>query len=83
MRWPLWDEDCNQCHTGFDDTEAQPWASPRFHQLAVHNVELGVDCVECHLSHEVGGNPAAFFVHASHVRGQCARCHAEFEEGEE
>ncbi len=79
MRWPLWDEDCAKCHSSFEESEPDPWASPRFHQLAVHNVDLGVDCVECHQVHRAGGNPDAFFVRAAWVRGQCARCHAEFE----
>ncbi len=80
MRWPLWDEDCTKCHDAFDESEAAEWESPRFHQLAVHNVELGVDCVECLLSHETGGNADANHLHAAWVRTQCARCHPEFEE---
>jgi hypothetical protein len=79
MRAPLWDEDCAKCHPRFDESEPEEWESPRFHQLAVHNTELGVACVECHRSHEQGGDPEAWFVSAAHVRTQCARCHAEFE----
>ncbi len=79
MRWPLWDEDCAKCHPDFDESEPAEWESPGFHQLAVHNAELGVACVECHRSHEADGDPAAHFIAASHVRSQCARCHAEFE----
>ncbi len=82
MRWPLWDEDCAQCHARFNEAAAAPWQSPRFHQLPVHNVELGVNCVECHLVHETGAAPDAYFLHATHVRSQCARCHSEFEEEE-
>ena len=82
MRWPLWDEDCTQCHASFDERDPEPWESPRFHQLAVHNVELEVGCVACHLTHEPDGNPDAYFLHAAHVRRQCARCHSEFEEGQ-
>jgi hypothetical protein len=81
MRWPLWDEDCARCHRSFEESEVDSWRAPRFHQLPVHNVELGVDCVECHLSH-AGGAPDAWFLDVSHVRSQCARCHPEFEEGE-
>lgn len=76
MRWPLWDEDCRRCHTRFQST-SEPGAPPAFHGLAVHNTALGVNCVECHLVHERGGNPDAWFVHAAAVRVQCARCHAE------
>jgi nitrate/TMAO reductase-like tetraheme cytochrome c subunit len=81
MRWPLWDEDCLQCHPRFDERAVESWETPRFHQLPVHNVDLGVDCVECHLSHEAGVRADAHFLHAVSVRTQCARCHPEFEEG--
>ena len=80
MRWPLWDEDCAKCHTSFDQKRSKPWQRARFHELGVHNVSLGVGCVECHLSHEPGGNPDGYFLHAKPVRAQCARCHAEYEE---
>jgi len=80
MRWPLWDEDCTQCHDAFDESPAPEWRSPRFHELAVHNADLGVACVECHLVHDPGGDADAHFLHASHVRTQCARCHPEFED---
>jgi nitrate/TMAO reductase-like tetraheme cytochrome c subunit len=82
MRWPLWDEDCAKCHDAFDESDAEPWQASRFHQLPVHNVELGVDCVECHRTHATGGDPGGYFLHATWVRSQCARCHSEFEEGE-
>ena len=80
MRWPLWDEDCRKCHDAFDEPKVEAWQSPRFHQRSVHNGALGVDCVACHEVHESGGNPDAFFLRAHLVRGQCARCHSEFEE---
>ncbi len=79
MRSPLWDEDCAKCHERFDEAGPAEWESPRFHQLPVHNAELGVGCVECHQSHEAGGDPEAWFIAADHTRAQCARCHAEFE----
>ena len=78
MAWPLEDGDCAKCHPSFDEDAYEAWESPRFHQLAVHNVELGVDCVECHLVHEAGGNADAYFLHTDHVRSQCARCHVEY-----
>ena len=80
MRWPLWDEDCGKCHSAFDGGHAEAWRTPRFHQLPVHNVELGVSCVECHRTHDRGGDPNAYFLHAPWVRTQCARCHSQFEE---
>lgn len=77
MRWPLWDADCRQCHADFRDL--QQAANPPFHALGVHNVELGVACVECHLAHETGGDEDLYHLRPAHVRGQCARCHADFE----
>ncbi len=80
MRWPLWDEDCSKCHASFDASEVPAWESPRFHQLAVHNVELGIDCVECHQVHETDVKPNNYFLRASQVRAQCARCHIDFDD---
>jgi len=80
MRWPLWDEDCRKCHATFDESPASNWQSPRFHQVPLHNVDLGVDCVSCHVAHDTGGNADAAFIHAASVRVECARCHPEFEE---
>jgi hypothetical protein len=80
MSWPIWDEDCGKCHMPFDTGHAEPWRTPRFHQLPVHNVELGVSCVECHRTHDRGGDPNAYFLRAPWVRTQCARCHSDFEE---
>jgi nitrate/TMAO reductase-like tetraheme cytochrome c subunit len=80
MRWPLWDEDCLRCHASFEQSEAGADASTRFHALAVHNVDLGVACVECHSAHQAGGDAGAFFLRAAPVRAQCARCHSEFQD---
>jgi hypothetical protein len=75
MQWPLWDEDCQKCHTGFAPPSSEEWETPRFHELPIHNVELGIDCVACHRVHEAGGNPNDFFIRADWVRPQCERCH--------
>ncbi|MGH0030239.1 MAG: cytochrome c3 family protein [Myxococcota bacterium] len=80
MHWPLRDADCAQCHARFDTSPYEEWESPRFHQLPVHNADLGVDCVECHEAHETGGIPTYQFLRADRVRAQCARCHAEYEQ---
>jgi hypothetical protein len=79
MRWPLRDEDCRRCHATFA-ARVREWDAPAFHELPVHNRELGVDCVECHLAHPRGGLAERGFVHPEPVRAQCARCHSEFEE---
>jgi hypothetical protein len=80
MRWPLRDADCARCHARFGAAR-EPWEPPRFHQVPLHNVDLGVACVECHAAHETGGDAGAAFLRAAPLRAQCARCHAEFEEG--
>jgi nitrate/TMAO reductase-like tetraheme cytochrome c subunit len=79
MHWPLLDADCTRCHASFDAV-APGGSPPLFHELAEHNAALGVACVECHLAHEAGGLVDHHFLHAAHVRAQCARCHLEFEE---
>ena len=80
MAWPLWDEDCAKCHPSFEASDALAEASQRFHAVPVHNVDLAVRCVECHRVHEPAGTADTFFLHTDLVRGQCARCHPEFEE---
>lgn len=82
MGWPLWDADCQQCHPDFRELQQsveETSGNPAFHALGVHNVELGVACVECHLSHEPGGDEDLYYLHPARVRQQCARCHSEFE----
>lgn len=79
MGWPLWDEDCAQCHERFAPRAGAP-GTPAFHELAVHNTDMPVRCVDCHFVHDRGGNPDAYFLHAAPVRAQCARCHPEFEQ---
>jgi len=81
MTHPLWDSDCRKCHASFDESSspATAGATPRFHELPVHNAKLGLSCVECHQAHERGGEAASHFLRAEHLRSQCARCHSEFE----
>jgi hypothetical protein len=84
MSWPLRDDDCRKCHAQFAAPvhafEAGS-ASQRFHALSVHNRELGVSCVTCHLTHERGGLVDRNFLHPQPVRATCLRCHPEFGEG--
>lgn len=76
MSQPLKDADCRQCHASFDETPSE-FQRPRFHELGVHNVSLGLDCVQCHTSHEPG-DPDFYFLDAAIVRARCASCHSEF-----
>ena len=76
MNTPLLDEDCLQCHPSFDETPSG-LPRPRFHELSVHNAELGVDCVQCHGSHDAG-DPDFHYLDIAHVRSRCAECHNEF-----
>ena len=80
MNSPLWDQDCRKCHASFEVSDALAQASTRFHSLPVHNVDLPVQCVACHRVHEPAGSADTHFLHTDLVRGQCARCHTEFEE---
>jgi|GEM_PF-292834 len=78
MAWPLWDEDCKKCHSSFDAPPSEDWETPRFHELPVHNVDLGTDCVVCHRSHATGGNPDGFFLDPRYVEPECGRCHQRY-----
>lgn len=81
MRFPLWDEDCAKCHPSFDAATAADGAEP-FHALAVHNTpDFAARCVDCHAAHETDGDPETYFLAATRIRPQCARCHSEFSEG--
>jgi len=86
MQYPLGEADCRQCHRGFGralqlQTQGNvDDGSPRFHALAVHNADLGVNCVECHTVHDGGDDVELFYLDAMRVRGQCGRCHSEFQE---
>jgi hypothetical protein len=85
MAWPLRDDDCRKCHAELASaaSAAESWEAPAFHELPVHNRELGVSCVTCHLAHEHGGLADRNFLHPQRVRATCARCHPEFAELEE
>jgi nitrate/TMAO reductase-like tetraheme cytochrome c subunit len=76
MAWPLTEADCRKCHDDFQ-TKASEFEAPAFHDIALHNNELGVGCVECHLVHEAG-DAGRYFLSAQHTRRQCGRCHSDF-----
>ncbi len=77
MKHPLRDADCRKCHTGFRQYGEQE-ALEKFHGLMVHNIDLGLDCVECHTVHDGGDDPELYFLDSGLVRSQCGRCHVEF-----
>ncbi len=76
MEWPLEEADCRKCHGEFQ-IKAGEFEAPAFHDLALHNRALGVDCVECHLVH-LPGDAKNYFLDSERTRTQCARCHSEF-----
>ncbi|MCP4007356.1 MAG: hypothetical protein GY725_24505 [bacterium] len=74
MKQPLWDEDCVQCHPGYD-----PEREDAYHAIGVHNrADFDVRCVECHLAHPKGGNEAFSFLIERPVNRACQLCHEEF-----
>lgn len=82
MRVPLRDADCTKCHASFPESEARAagaegWSRP-FHAIAVHNAGLDRSCVGCHLAHDRGGVPQAYFLSPARLREACAECHNEF-----
>lgn len=81
MKYPLGEADCRQCHPAFRPAVDEQDAALRFHALAVHNADLGVDCVECHTVHDGGDDAQMFFMDPLLVRAQCGRCHSQFQEG--
>ncbi len=81
MEYPLGEADCRQCHPTFRPAVDEQDAALRFHALAVHNADLGVDCVECHTVHDGGDDEQMFFMNPLLVRVQCGRCHSQFQEG--
>jgi len=79
MSWPLGDADCRQCHPHFEK-KTRGFDGEAFHDKAVHNSGLGVDCVECHSAHDTTGDPELWFLNAEVQRGRCAQCHVEYAE---
>jgi len=77
MAWPLQDADCRKCHASFE-VKAEAFDTPAFHDLPPHNNELGVNCVECHVSHETSVDAGHYFLDGPRVREECARCHSQF-----
>lgn len=76
MTSPLWDNDCRQCHEKFPEKE-RGFDGEAFHNKPLHNLDLGVDCVECHTAHDVG-RADLWFLESDHIRMRCAQCHVEY-----
>jgi len=79
MSWPLMDVDCRQCHAEFREKE-DGFDGEAFHNKPLHNVDLGVDCVECHSVHDAEADPGHWFLQVEHVQARCAQCHVEYAE---
>lgn len=77
MSWPLWDADCRQCHPHFEP-KGEGFDGVAFHDMPVHNVDLGIDCVDCHSAHAAGGDPDLWFLRVDPLRSRCAQCHIEY-----
>ena len=73
MDYPLWDEDCAQCHERYE-TER----SDDFHAIEDHNLPSFVyRCVDCHVAHFTEGAAQFGFLEPARVRRACQTCHEE------
>ena len=72
MRYPLWDDDCVQCHARYE-----PTSEDAYHAIASHD---GIDyaCVECHQAHPTSGDPDLQFLSREVVLPVCRNCHEEY-----
>lgn len=74
MLYPLWDEDCVQCHPGY-----APRRGDDFHAFEAHNVsDFAYACVSCHQAHPVGAPAALDLLDQQVVMPVCRNCHEEF-----
>ncbi|MBW2231747.1 MAG: hypothetical protein JRG92_02995 [Deltaproteobacteria bacterium] len=78
MDFPLWDEDCSQCHAEYHP-RVDEYGPPPYHALSVHNTGTGSTCVDCHRAHDRSVDADYHFLNVQHVQSRCARCHTEFE----
>ena len=79
MHWPLLDADCRQCHEQYQPRESE-FEPVRFHEVELHNVDLGRGCVWCHVAHDRGGDEEFYFLEPLKLRARCADCHTEFKD---
>jgi len=78
MRFPLWDQDCLQCHADYEAGDFPEWGQAGgrdFHKHPDHRA-LPTTCVECHTSH-ITGDPRIKFLKNEIVLPLCRRCHKE------
>ena len=73
MEYPLWDEDCVQCHETYE-----PERSDDFHAFEDHNLpNFPYRCVDCHQVHANEGVARFDFLEPDRVRRVCRDCHEE------
>ncbi len=73
MEYPLWDEDCVQCHATYETGR-----SDDFHAVDLHNLpDFFYRCVDCHQAHPTDGAAQFDFLEPGRVRQACRDCHEE------
>ncbi len=73
MEYPLWDEDCVQCHGAYETGR-----SDDFHAVDLHNLpDFFYRCVDCHQAHPTSGAAQFGFLEPGRVRQACRDCHEE------
>jgi predicted CXXCH cytochrome family protein len=74
MEFPLWNEDCVQCHPSYE-----PERADAFHAIDVHNLPgFEFDCVQCHRAHPTGREASLDYLASDDVLPVCRNCHEEF-----
>jgi hypothetical protein len=77
MPFPLSEQTCRACHTGFRHSAAPGWTVDAYHGLEVHDALGGPPCVSCHAVHERGGDGMAYYMDRARVASACRACHSD------